>query len=332
MKEQQSTKGVNRLGVLTSGGDSPGMNAAIRAVIRTAAFYNKPVFGIYEGYQGLIEDNIKEMNARSVKNILNRGGTILKSSRSEEFRTTAGRKKAYENLQKHQIDGLVLIGGNGTFTGAHIFYEEYGIPVVGVPGTIDNDLYGTDYTIGFDSATNTVVECIDKVRDTAESHNRLFFVEVMGRDSGFIALRAALASGALDVVLPEESSPLEDLFNELEKSRANKKTNKMVVVAEGNTLGSTFEIAEKVREKFPEFESKVTILGHLQRGGTPSCHDRVLASQLGVAAVEGLLSGKTDVMAGMLNNEITYTPLEKAINNKAALDEELLRISKILSI
>lgn len=325
-------KPINTIGVLTSGGDAPGMNAAIRAVIRAASFYNKKVFGIYEGYQGFIEDNIKELNARSVKNILNRGGTVLKSSRSEEFRTKEGRAKAYKNLKKHGIDALVLIGGNGTFTGGHIFYEEYGTPVIGVPGTIDNDLFGTDSTIGFDSATNTVIECIDKLRDTAESHNRLFFIEVMGRDSGFIALRAALASGALDVVLPEELSPLEDLFTELEKGNENKKTNKMVVVAEGNALGSTFEIAEKVRKRFPELESKVTILGHLQRGGSPSCYDRILASQLGVAAVEGLLNGKTDVMAGLVKGSIEYTFLLKAISNKVVLDTELLRISKILSI
>jgi 6-phosphofructokinase 1 len=326
------TKPIKTIGVLTSGGDAPGMNAAIRAVIRASAFYNKQVFGIYEGYQGLISGQIKELNARSVKNILNRGGTILKSSRSEEFRTKEGRAKAFEQCQKHGIDALVLIGGNGTFTGGHLFYEEHGIPLIGVPGTIDNDLYGTDYTIGFDSATNTVIESVDKLRDTAESHNRLFFIEVMGRDSGFIALRAALASGALDVVLPEENAPMQDLFDELEKGVENQKTNKLVIVAEGNRHGSTFQIAEEVRKKYPDLESKVTILGHLQRGGAPSCHDRVLASQLGVAAVEGLLNGKTDVMAGVVKGEIAYTFLQKAINNKAVLDTELLRISKILSI
>ncbi|HBF20978.1 MAG: 6-phosphofructokinase [Owenweeksia sp.] len=326
------TKSIKTIGVLTSGGDAPGMNAAIRAVVRAATFYERRVFGIYEGYEGLIADNIKELNARSVKNILNRGGTVLKSSRSEAFKTKEGRKSAYENLKKHGIDALVLIGGNGTFTGGHIFSEEYDIPVIGVPGTIDNDLFGTDYTIGFDSATNTVINCVDKLRDTAESHNRLFFIEVMGRDSGFIALRAALASGALDVILPEESSPMQDLLNELAKGVENKKTNKLVVVAEGNKLGDTFAIAEEIRKKFPDMESKVTILGHLQRGGSPTCHDRVLASQLGVAAVEGLLNGKSDVMVGLENNEITYTFLQKAINNKAVLNTELLRISKILSI
>lgn len=326
------TKPIKTIGVLTSGGDAPGMNAAIRAVIRASAFYNKKVFGIYEGYQGLIDGHIKELNARSVKNILNRGGTILKSSRSDEFRTKEGRAKAFAQCEKHGIDALVLIGGNGTFTGGHLFYEEHGIPLIGVPGTIDNDLYGSDFTIGFDSATNTVIESVDKLRDTAESHNRLFFIEVMGRDSGFIALRAALASGALDVVLPEENAPMQDLFSELEKGMENQKTNKLVIVAEGNRLGSTFQIAEEVRKKYPDLESKVTILGHLQRGGAPSCHDRVLASQLGVAAVEGLLNGKTDVMAGVVKGEISYTFLQKAISNKAVLDTELLRISKILSI
>ncbi len=326
------SKPIKTIGVLTSGGDSPGMNAAIRAVVRAGKFYEKRVFGIYEGYQGLIEDNIEEINARSVKNILHRGGTILKSSRSEEFKTVEGRKKAFENLKKHEIDGLVLIGGNGTFTGGHIFWEEHSVPVIGLPGTIDNDLYGTDFTIGFDSATNTVMDCVDKIRDTAESHNRLFFVEVMGRDSGHIALRSALASGALDVILPEESAPFEDLMNELQKAEKNRKTNKMVIVGEGNHLGETMEIAERVKKAFPHIESKVTILGHLQRGGSPSCFDRVMASQLGIAAVEALLNGKSDIMVGLENNHVTETFLQKAINNKSNLDTEMLRLSKILSI
>lgn len=325
-------KSIQTIGVLTSGGDAPGMNAAIRAVVRTAAFYQKQVFGIYEGYQGMIENEIREINARSVKNILNRGGTFLKSSRSEDFRTKEGRQQAYQNLREHGIDALVLVGGNGTFTGGHIFWEEFGLPVIGVPGTIDNDLYGTDYTIGFDSATNVVTECIDKLRDTAESHNRLFFIEVMGRDSGFIALRSAIASGALDVILPEESAPMEDLVSELKKAVHNQKTHKLVVVSEGNTLGETFWIAEEIRKKFPQMESKVTILGHLQRGGAPSCHDRILASQLGVAAVESLLQGKADIMVGVENNKVTFTPLQTAISQRAAISSELLRISKILSI
>ncbi len=325
------TEKIKTIGVLTSGGDAPGMNAAIRAVVRSAAFYQKRVFGIYEGYQGLIENNIKELTARSVKNILNRGGTVLKSSRSEEFRTEAGRKKAYANLQSHGIDALVLIGGDGTFTGGHIFSQEFDIPLIGIPGTIDNDLYGSDFTLGFDTATNVVIDCIDKIRDTAESHNRLFFVEVMGRDSGFIALRSGLASGALDVILPEEKSPMQDLLAELQKGEVNHKTNKLVVVAEGNALGTTFEIAEQVRQKFPHLESKVTILGHIQRGGSPSCLDRVLASQLGVAAIEGLLEGKSSVMAGVVNNKVVFTSFHEAINNKAEIDLELIRISKILA-
>lgn len=323
---------IKTLAVLTSGGDSPGMNAAIRAVVRACSYYNKEVFGIYEGYKGLIEGSIEKLNARSVKNILNRGGTFLKSSRSEEFRTPEGRKKAFENVKKFNIDALVLIGGNGTFTGAHIFYEEFGIPVIGIPGTIDNDLYGSDYTLGFDTATNVVVDCIDKIRDTAESHNRMFLVEVMGRDSGFIALRSAVASGALDVILPEEDSPMEDLISEITKGAANQKTHKLIVVAEGNKLGDTFSIAKELGSKFPEIDTKVTILGHLQRGGAPSCLDRILASELGVAAVEGLLAGKTDLMVGSQNKKLCFTPLIESITKKAELDPELLRISKILSI
>ncbi len=325
------SKTINTIGVLTSGGDAPGMNAAIRAVVRTTAFYDKKVVGILEGYQGLIENQIVELTARSVKNILNRGGTILKSSRSEEFRTYEGRKKAYSNLKKAGIDALVIIGGNGSFTGGLIFQEEFDIPVIGVPGTIDNDLFGTDFTIGFDTATNVVIECIDKIKDTAESHNRLFFVEVMGRDSGFIALKTGIASGALDVILPEETAPFEDLISELSKAEGNHKTNKIVVVAEGNKLGDSFFIAEEVRKRFPKIESKVTILGHLQRGGSPSCHDRIMASQMGVAAVEGLLNNKSCVMAGIENNNVRFVSFDDAINKKAQLDPELMRISKILS-
>ena len=244
-------KEINSIGVLTSGGDAPGMNAAIRAVVRAGKYYNKKIYGIYEGYQGLIENQILELNARSVKNILERGGTVLKSSRSEEFKTVEGRKKAFQNLQAIGIDALVVIGGNGTFTGAMHFSNEYDIPVMGLPGTIDNDLAGTDLTIGFDTACNVVIDCVDKIRDTAESHNRLFFVEVMGRDSGFIALRAGLASGALDVILPEEESPMEDLFHELEKGASNNKMNRIIIVSEGNKLGDTYSIAQAVRDRYP---------------------------------------------------------------------------------
>ncbi|GGH70146.1 MAG: 6-phosphofructokinase [Bacteroidetes bacterium] len=326
------SKAIKTLAVLTSGGDAPGMNAAIRAVVRTAVFYEKRIFGIKRGYDGLIEGDFEELNSKSVKNILNLGGTILKSARSEEFKTEAGQMKAYEQLQKHGVDGLIVIGGNGTFTGAHRFFEAHGVPVIGIPGTIDNDLFGTDYTIGYDTATNTVVDCIDKIRDTASSHNRLFFVEVMGRDSGFIAMNTAVAIGALDVILPEQNKSYEDLFVEIEKGASNKKTSNIVVVAEGNKLGDSFSIANKVREHFPQLDTKVTILGHLQRGGAPSCFDRVTASKLGVAAVEGLLNGRFDVMAGMVDEELTYTFLQQAVMNKAQLDPEMLRISKILAI
>lgn len=326
------SKAIKTIAVLTSGGDAPGMNAAIRAVVRTAVFYEKRIIGIRRGYDGLIEGDFEELNSKSVKNILNLGGTILKSARSEEFKTEEGQRKAYEQLVRHGVDGLVVIGGNGTFTGAHRFFEAHGIPVIGIPGTIDNDLFGTDYTIGYDTATNTVVECVDKIRDTASSHNRLFFVEVMGRDSGFIAMSTAVAIGALDAVLPEENKSFDDLFREIEKGASHKKTSNIVIVAEGNKLGDSFSIAEKVREHFPQLDTKVTILGHLQRGGSPSCFDRVTASKLGVAAVEGLLNGRSDVMVGVVDEKITYTFLQQAVMNKAQLDPEMLRISKILAI
>lgn len=324
-------KEINSIGVLTSGGDAPGMNAAIRAVVRAGNHYGKKVYGIYEGYQGLIENQILELNARSVKGILNRGGTILKSSRSEEFKTVEGRKKAFENLQARGIDALVLIGGNGTFTGGMYFSEEYDFPVMGLPGTIDNDLAGTDFTIGFDTACNVVIDCVDKIRDTAESHNRLFFVEVMGRDSGFIGLRAGLASGALDVVLPEETQPHEDLMAELERGASNSKTNRIIIVSEGNKMGSIYKIAEMVKGLYPQWESKITILGHLQRGGSPTCTDRVIASRLGVAAVESLIEGRRGEAIGIVNNKLEYTPFKDAISSKAKLDMELNRILKILA-
>ncbi len=324
-------KEINSIGVLTSGGDAPGMNAAIRAVVRAGNHYGKKVFGIYEGYQGMIENQILELNARSVKGILNRGGTVLKSSRSEEFKTKEGRKKAYENIRARGIDALVLIGGNGTFTGGMYFSEEFDIPVMGLPGTIDNDLSGTDFTIGFDTACNVVTDCVDKIRDTAESHNRLFFVEVMGRDSGFIGLRAGLASGALDVVLPEEEQPMEDLFHELERGASNNKTNRIIIVSEGNKMGSIYEIAEAVKAKYPQWESKITILGHLQRGGSPTCTDRVLSSRLGVAAIESLIEGRRNEAIGIVNNNLQYTPFGEAIRSKAKIDMELNRILKILA-
>ncbi len=323
---------MQKIGVLTSGGDAPGMNAAIRAVVRTAVYYQREVVGVVRGFQGLIDGEFQDLDSRSVKHILSQGGTFLKSARSDEFRTEEGRARAFEQVQKAGIEGLVIIGGNGSFTGAHLFQKEYKVPVIGIPGTIDNDLYGTDFTLGYDSATNVVVECVDKIRDTASSHNRLFFVEVMGRDTGFIALRTAVATGALDVVLPEENCSWDDLLKEVERGFANRKTSNIIVTAEGNHLGTTFEIAERIKEHHPHIDTKVTILGHLQRGGAPSCYDRILASKLGVAAVEGLLNGKNDVMCGVVNNQVTFTFLQQAIKNKVPLNMELLRISRILSI
>jgi 6-phosphofructokinase 1 len=323
---------MQKIGVLTSGGDAPGMNAAIRAVVRTAVYYQKEVVGVRRGFQGLIEGEFEDLDSRSVKHILSQGGTFLKSARSDEFRTKEGRALAFEQVQKAGIDALVVIGGNGSFTGAHLFQSEFKVPVIGIPGTIDNDLYGTDFTLGYDSATNVVVECVDKVRDTASSHNRLFFVEVMGRDTGFIALRTAVATGALDVILPEENCSWDDMVSEVERGFANNKTSNIIITAEGNHLGNTFDIANRLKEQYPHIDTKVTILGHLQRGGSPSCSDRILACKMGVAAIEGLLNGRNDVMCGVENGQITYTFLQQAIKNKAPLNMELLRISRILSI
>lgn len=323
---------MKRIGVLTSGGDSPGMNAAIRAVVRACVYNDIECVGIFKGYDGLIQGDFKKLNVRSVAKILGKGGTILKSARSEEFRTVEGRAQAFDRIQKNKLDGLIVIGGNGTFTGAHIFQQEHDFPIIGIPGTIDNDLYGSDNTIGYDTATNTVVEAIDKIRDTANSHNRLFFVEVMGRDAGFIALRAGIASGAIAVMLPEEEQSIEDLIDVLNKGKGSNKTSSIVIVAEGETNGGAYEVAQKVKEKYNEYETRVTVLGHIQRGGAPSAWDRVLASRLGVAAVEGLIMGKKDVMVGLINDKETYTDLHLAINQKFHLNKEELRIAKILSI
>lgn len=323
---------IERIAVLTSGGDSPGMNAAIRAVVRASVYYGKVPFGIYRGYQGLIEGDIVELNVRSVSRILARGGTILKTSRSEEFRTKEGRQTAYEHLKTNDIDALIVIGGNGSFTGAEVFASEYDIPTIGVPGTIDNDLYGTDYTIGYDTATNVITDCIDKIRDTASSHNRLFFVEVMGRDSGFLALRAGVATGAIAVMLPEENRSISELIGILETGAANKKTSSIVIVAEGDSYGGAYEVAKKVQEQYSEYDTKVTILGHLQRGGSPSCLDRVLASQMGVYAVEAILRGERGQMVGSVNGNMSLVPYEIAIKEKSTINPELRRISRILSI
>ena len=321
-----------KIGVLTSGGDAPGMNAAIRAVVRTCVYRNIEVEGIFQGYQGMIEGDFKKLNERSVARILGRGGTILKSSRSKEFMTKEGRQKAYENMKKHGVNALITIGGNGTFTGAHVFFEEFGIPVMGVPGSIDNDLFGSDHCIGFDTATNTVVDAVDKIRDTATSHNRLFFVEVMGRNSGFIALKAGIATGAIAIVLPEDEMSIDDLVATLRESEESGKSSSIVLVAEGSKSGGAYEIAKKVTEKYSEYETRVSVLGHLQRGGAPSCYDRVMASRMGVAAVEGILEGRKDVMIGIINDRETYTPLSEAINQRHMPNRDELRIARILSI
>ncbi|MGC4128401.1 MAG: 6-phosphofructokinase [Bergeyella sp.] len=324
---------VKKIAVFTSGGDSPGMNAALRAVVRTASYYKIECYGVREGYNGLIHDDFTKMGSRSVKNIINEGGTILKSARSMEFKTTEGRKKAYENIKKYEIDSLVCIGGDGTFTGAKIFSEEYpDIKVIGVPGTIDNDIFGTDNTIGYDTALNTAMEAIDKIRDTATSHNRVFFVEVMGRDAGFIALNSGIATGALDILIPERKDSIEDLIATFEKAEKVGKSSSIVVVAEGEKLGNVYDLAKATKLHFPDYDIRVAILGHIQRGGSPSCADRVLASNLGYGAVIGLMKGENKVMVGMQSNKITYTPIEEAIRKHNEIDKALLKIAEILSM
>lgn len=308
------------------------MNAAIRAVVRACAYYHAECVGFARGFQGMIDGEYQELNARSVRNIINLGGTILKSARSKEFLTKQGRAKAAKNLKKAKIDAMVLIGGDGTFRGGKVLSEEHNIPVIGVPGTIDNDIFGTNFTIGYDTALNTVVEAIDKIRDTASSHNRLFFVEVMGRDAGFIALNSGIGAGAEEILIPEEDMGLERLLNSLERSRRSGKTSSIVVVSEGDKIGkNVFELADYVRENLPGYDARVTVLGHIQRGGSPSCFDRVLASRLCVKAVELILDGKRDLMVGMMNNQIEACDLEKALKGKPTINKELIRISDILS-
>ena len=327
------SKTIKKIGVLTSGGDSPGMNAAIRSVVRTCAFHNIECVGIYRGYQGMIEGDFKVLGPRSVHNTINKGGTFLKSARSQEFRTPEGRKKAYDNLVKEGIDALVIIGGDGSFTGGLIFNKEYNFPVIGIPGTIDNDIYGTSHTLGYDTALNTVVEVIDKIRDTASSHNRLFLIEVMGRDAGHIALNAGIGAGAEEILIPEEDLGLERLLESLKKSKATGKTSSIVVIAEGDKSGkNVFELKDYIESNLPEYDVRVSVLGHMQRGGSPSCFDRVLASRLGVKAVESILEGKTNYMVGLLNDKVALTPLEQAIKGHTEIDKELLRVSDIMSI
>jgi 6-phosphofructokinase 1 len=324
---------IKKIAVLTSGGDAPGMNAAIRAVVRSCAYHNLECVGVYRGYEGLIEGDFKSLDARSVKNLINRGGTFLKSARSKGFMTKEGRKKAYEHLKKNNIDALVVIGGDGTFTGAIVFNEEHNFPIVGLPGTIDNDINGTDNTIGYDTALNTVVEAIDKIRDTANSHNRLFLVEVMGRDAGDIALNAGIGAGAEEILIPEQDMGRERLVASLKRSKASGKSSSIVVVAEGDQIGKNiFGLAEYIRENLEEYECKVTVLGHIQRGGAPSCYDRVLASRLGVGAVDALLNGERDVMIGIVHNKVVSVDFKESLKGENKIDKDLIRVADIISV
>ncbi|SDY02361.1 6-phosphofructokinase [Lutibacter oricola] len=324
---------IKKIAVLTSGGDAPGMNAAIRAVVRACTYYRIDCIGVYRGYEGLIEGDFKDMSARDVSNTINKGGTILKSARSQEFRTEEGREKAYKQLKDAGIGALVVIGGDGTFTGAMKLIEEFNFPVVGIPGTIDNDIYGTDNTIGYDTALNTVVEVIDKIRDTASSHNRLFFIEVMGRDAGFIALNTGIGAGAEEILIPEKDLGIDKLEESLDASREKGKSSSIVVVSEGDKIGkNVFELADYIKEKYPFYDIRVSVLGHMQRGGSPSCYDRVLASRLGVAAVEALLDRSTGVMVGVTNNQVTTVGLNKAIKMNHDINRELLKVAEITSV
>ncbi|MCF8325418.1 MAG: 6-phosphofructokinase [Leadbetterella sp.] len=324
---------MKKIAVFTSGGDAPGMNACIRAVVRGAIYHGIEVCGIRRGYNGMISGDIFGMTSQSVSNIVQRGGTVLKSARSKEFMTPEGRKKAYENLMSNGIEGLVAIGGNGTFTGAEVFYNEYQIPTVGCPGTIDNDLYGTDYTIGFDTAVNTSLEAIDKIRDTADSHDRIFFIEVMGRDSGYIAIQSGIGGGAEIVMVPETHTPLKKVVSTLKEGWTRSKSSSIVVVAEGDEEGHAAEIAEKIKEQVGDkLDIRVTTLGHIQRGGSPTAYDRILASRMGLAAVEGLMKGHKNVMAGIVNNDLLYTPFIDTIKKQKPIHDDLLRMVHILSI
>jgi 6-phosphofructokinase 1 len=324
---------MKKIAFLTSGGDAPGMNATIRAVTRACVYNNITPVGVYKGFDGLINGDFVEMNARSVKGIINKGGTILKTARSKGFRTIEGRKKAYDNLKKNNIDGLIIIGGDGSFTGGLIFEKEFNIPVIGIPATIDNDIFGTSHTIGYDSALNTVVDVIDKIRDTASSHNRLFFIEVMGKDAGHIALNTGVGAGAEEILIPEEDLGLDRLVESLKRSKATGKSSSIVIVAEGDKTGkNVFELKDYVDENLDGYDARVSVLGHLQRGGSPSCFDRVLASRMGVKAVDFLLENKTNLMVGLKDGIIQLTPLEKAIKGKTSINKELLRVSDIMSI
>lgn len=321
---------IKKIAVLTSGGDAPGMNAGIRAVVRAGIYNNLEVFGVRRGYDGLVNGEIVPMDAKSVANIIQRGGTILKTARSEAFKTIEGRKQAYENLRSHGIDAMVVIGGDGTFTGASKFIEEFDFPIIGLPGTIDNDLAGTDFTIGYDTAINTVIQAVDKIRDTAESHDRLFVIEVMGRDSGLIAVRSGIGTGAEAVLVPEFEVDYDAIMKRLDKTRKNK-SSRIIIVAEGDKEGGMV-VSEKIKENFPHYDVRLSILGHIQRGGSPTCMDRVLASRLGVAAVEALLQGRRGEMAGLICSEVRFTPFKSAIKHHVKMNEDLLRIIEILSL
>jgi len=322
---------VTKIGVMTSGGDAPGMNAAIRAVVRTGIYNGLEVFGIMRGYAGMIDNEIVPMHSRSVANIIQRGGTILKTARCKEFFEQDGRKKAFGNLKKLGINGMVIIGGDGSFRGADIFSREHDIPCIGLPGTIDKDIAGTDFTIGFDTAVNTAVEAIDKIRDTMDAHDRLFIIEVMGRDSGYIALHSGIATGAENILIPERKTDMEGLVSSLLEKEKRKKLVNLVVVAEGDGFGGANEVAKVITERLPNAETRVCILGHIQRGGSPSCLDRLIASRMGYAAVECLMEGRFNVMVGILNNKMHYTPLEKAVKAKQRISDEWLKIVKILA-
>ena len=323
---------IQCIGILTSGGDSPGMNAAIRAVTRSAIFAGWKVYGIYRGYEGLINGELKEFTSESVSNTIQRGGTILKTARSEEFRTPEGRTKAYENLKKHHIDALVVIGGNGSLSGAQEMAREHDIPIIGLPGTIDNDLYGTDSTIGYDTALNTIVDCVDKIRDTATSHDRIFFVEVMGRDAGFLAQNSAIAAGAEAAIIPEDKTDIDQLAQFIGRGIRKSKNSSIVLVSESKKDGGAMHYAERVRKEYPQFDVRVTILGHLQRGGRPSAYDRILASRLGVAAVEALKEGQRNIMIGIKNDQVVYVPISKAVKIDKPIDPELINVLTVLSI
>lgn len=322
---------VTRIGVLSSGGDSPGMNAAIRAVVRSGIYHGLEVFGIMRGYSGMVEDDIVKMESRSVANIIQRGGTILKTARCKEFFEYEGRKKAYNNLKKRGIDGLVILGGDGSFRGAQTFSNEFDIPCIGLPGTIDKDIAGTDFTIGFDTAVNTAVEAIDKIRDTADAHDRLFIIEVMGRDAGYIALHSGIATGAENILIPEKKTDINNILQSLEEKEKRKKLVNLIVVAEGEEFGGAQEVANIIKEKLPKQEVRVCILGHIQRGGSPTCFDRLIASRMGYHAVECLMEGRHNVFVGIVNNKMHYIPLNEAVKKKQRISEEWMKIVKILS-